>query len=126
MTRCKKKGGIILSGANDTYILGPPEITFPGVKHHEERLASIGLKLNYSKMKCYIKESKKSEIYHELREAANIPEGFTESEDGTTLFGLRAYGIPIGSEVFVTEWLITKGERIRSNMFEIGNLLDPD
>ena len=62
---------------------------------------------------------------HELREAANIPEGFTEGEDRTTLFGLRAYGVPIGSEVFVTEWLKTKGERIRSNMLEIGNLLDP-
>jgi len=76
-------------------------------------------------MKCYIKESKKSEVYHELREAANIPEGFIEGEDGTTLFGLRAYGVPIGSEVFVTEWLKTKGERITSNMLEIGNLLDP-
>jgi len=97
----------------------------PLVKLHEERLASIGLKLNYSKMKCYIKESKISEIYHELREAANIPDGFTEGEDGTTLFGLRAYGVSIGSDVFVTEWLKTKGERIRSNMQKIGNLLDP-
>jgi len=50
---------------------------FPEVKLHEERLASIGLKLNYSKMKCYVKESKKSKIYRELREAANIPEGST-------------------------------------------------
>ena len=114
-----------MSGADDTYILGPPEIAFPEVKLHKERLASIGLKLNYSKMKCYIKESKKSEIYRELREAANIPEGSTESEDGTTLLGLRAYGVPIGSEVFVTEWLKTKGERIRSNLLEIGNLLNP-
>jgi len=28
-------------------------------------------------------------------------------------------------EVFVTEWQKTKGERIRSKMLEIGNLLDP-
>jgi len=94
---------IILSGADDTYILGPPEIAFPEINRHEERLASIGLKFNYRKMKCYFKESKKSEMYHELREAANIPEGFTEGEDRTTLFGLRAYGVPIGSEVFVTK-----------------------
>jgi len=121
----QEKGGIILSGADDTYMLGPPEIAFPEVKLYEERFASICLKLNYSKMKCYVKESKKSEIYHELREAANIPEGLTECEDGTTLFSLRAYGVPIGNEVFVTERLKTKGERIRSNMLEIGNLLDP-
>ena len=114
-----------MSGADDTYILGPPEIAFPEVKIHEKRLASIGLKLNYSKMKCYIKESKKIEIYHELREATNSPEGSTESEDGTMIFCLRAYGVPIGSEAFVTEWLKTKRERIRSNMLEIGNLLDP-
>ena len=89
----QEKGGVILGGADDTYILGPPQIAFPKVKFHEERLASIGLKLNYSKMKCYIKESKKSEMYHELREAANIPEGFIEGEDGTRLSGLRAYGV---------------------------------
>ena len=46
----QEKGGVILSGADDTYILGPPQIAFPEVKLHEERLASIGLKLNYSKM----------------------------------------------------------------------------
>ena len=69
-------------------------------------------------MKCYIKESKKSEMYHELREAANISEGFIEGEDATRLFGLRTYGVPIGSEIFVTEWLKTKGERIRSNLLE--------
>ena len=50
-------------------------------------------------MKCYVKESKKSERYHELREAANIPEEFIEGENRTTLFGLRAYGVPIGSEI---------------------------
>ena len=83
-----------------------------------------GLNLNYSKMKCYIKESKKSEMHHELREAANIPKEFIEGENGTTLFGLRAYGVPIGSEIFVTEYLKTKGERIRSKMLEIGSLLD--
>jgi len=64
-------------------------------------------------------------MLHELREAANIPEGFIEGEDGARLFGLRAYGVPIGSELFVTEWLKTKGERIRSNLLKIGNLLDP-
>ena len=42
----QEKGGVILSGADDTYILGPPQIAFPEVKLHEERLASIGLKLN--------------------------------------------------------------------------------
>ena len=54
----QEKGGVILSGADDTYILGPPEIAFPEVKLHEERLTLIGLKLNYSKVKCCIKESK--------------------------------------------------------------------
>ncbi len=67
----QEKSGAILSGADDTYILGPPQIAFPEVKLHEERLVSIGLELNYSKMTCYIKESKKFEMYHELREAEN-------------------------------------------------------
>ena len=63
----QEKGSIILSGADDTHILGPPEIAFTEVKLHEGRLPSIGLKLNYSKMKCYIKESKKSELFVKFR-----------------------------------------------------------
>ena len=77
----QEKGGVILSGADDTYILGPPQIAFPEVK-----LQSVS---NSTTAKT------KSEIYHELREAANILEGFIEGEDGTTLFGLRAYEVPI-------------------------------
>ena len=42
-------------------------------------------------------------MYHGLRKAANILEGFIEGEDGTTLFGLRSYGVQIESVVFVTE-----------------------
>jgi len=47
----QEKGGVIFSCTDDTYILRPPEIAFPEIKRHEERLASIGLKFNYSKMK---------------------------------------------------------------------------
>ena len=92
-----------MSGADDRYILEPPESAFPEVKLHEEIISSIGLGLNCSKLKWFIKESKESEIYHELREAANILKVFTEGEDGTRLFGLRAYGILTGGEAFVTE-----------------------
>jgi len=51
----QEKDGVILSGADDTYILGPSQIAFPEVQLHEESLASIGPKLNYSKIKYYIK-----------------------------------------------------------------------
>ena len=52
----QEKGGVILSGADDTYILGPPQIVFPEVKLHEERLASISLKLNCRVLsKCEVK-----------------------------------------------------------------------
>jgi len=45
----QEKGGVIFCGADDTYILGPPEIAFPEIKRHKERLASIGLKLNITR-----------------------------------------------------------------------------
>ncbi len=99
----QEKGDAILSGADDRYVLEPPESAFPEVKLDEEIIASIGLGLNCSKLKRYIKESKNSETYHELREAADIPKVFTEGENGTRLFGLRAYGIHTGGEAFVTE-----------------------
>ena len=50
----QEKGGWLLAGANDTYLLGPPDIVFPEVKHHEERLQTIGLELSYPKNKKII------------------------------------------------------------------------
>jgi len=63
-------------------------------------------------MKCHIKETQKSKIYHELRETAIIPEDFIEGENGTRFLGLRAYELPIGKESFVMEWLETNGDRV--------------
>ena len=61
------KGGWLLTGADDTYLLGPPKIAFPKVKLHEERLQTIELELSYPKMKCYIAEEYCSDAYHHAR-----------------------------------------------------------
>jgi len=53
----RQKGGWLLAGADDTYILGPPDVTFPEFKLREERLKLIGLELSLPKMKCFTLKS---------------------------------------------------------------------
>ena len=40
-------------------------------------------------------------------------------------YGNKAYGIPIGDENFIQTWLDKKSLKIRSNIEEISNTLDP-
>ena len=94
----RQKGGWLLAGADDTYILGPPDVAFSEVKLQEERLKLIGLELSYPKMKCFIAEEHRNETYHQAREATGIAEGIIENENGDTFHGVKAYGIPIGTK----------------------------
>jgi hypothetical protein len=128
LSSLKSKGGWLVAGADDTYFLGPPSIVFPEVSPHADRLRSIGLHLNLSKMKSYIAPQYRTEDhYHLYRRQANIPEGILPSitDPSTSLFGLKAYGIPIGDPTFVSSWLSSKARHISSEITLIGETLDP-
>ena len=58
----KEVGGALMSGADDTYIIGPPEVAFRCLRKHKERLKKSGLELQLSKTKCYMKESRKTKL----------------------------------------------------------------
>ena len=52
--------GVLVSGANDAYLLGPPYAVSPLIEHHKERVSLSGLNLNVNKTKCYIHVQKYS------------------------------------------------------------------
>jgi len=112
----RQKGGWLLTGADDTYILGPPDVPFKEVKLHEERLKLIGLELNYSKMKCFINEEHRNETYHQAKEATGIAEGNVEDENGEAFYGVKAYGVPIGTKEYISHWLELKSKKMISNL----------
>ena len=45
----KDKGGWLVAGADDTYILGPLSVVFAEVREHKVGLETIGLALHYGK-----------------------------------------------------------------------------
>ena len=54
----REHGGCLMSGADDTYIIGPSEIAFKCLKEHKKRLEEAGLELQTTKTKCYKKNQK--------------------------------------------------------------------
>jgi len=122
----RQKGGWLLAGADDTYILGPPDVSFPEVKFHEEQLKLIGLEMSYPKMKCFIAEEHRNETYHQASEATGIAEGIIENENGDTFYGVKAYGVPIGTKEYIAHWLDLKSKKIISNLRKISDILDPN
>ena len=115
----------MLTGADDTYLLDPPEIAFPEVKLHEARLRTIGLELSYPKMKCYIADEHHNDAYYQERTSSGIDEGTIKDENGNTLYSLN-YSVPIGSDEYISHWLEQKSKKIISNLREISELLDPN
>ena len=48
-------GGALVSGEEDTRLIGTPGVLVECVKRHKERLVDSGLKLQIPRTKCYIK-----------------------------------------------------------------------
>ena len=48
-------------------------------------------------MKCYIDATHRNDAFQQVRQAAGIAEGSIVNEDGDTLYGVKVYGVPIGS-----------------------------
>ena len=92
-------GGSLMAGADDTYLIGPPEIVSPFIIKHKERLATVGLKLNVSKTKYYIHEDHRTMGYHE--QSGNIPEGHVVENNGSKAYGVKVYGIPLVSNRYI-------------------------
>jgi len=98
------------------YILGQTDVAFPKVELYEERLKLIGLELSYPKMKCFIAEKHRNETYHQAREASGIAEGIIKIENGDIFYGVKAYGVPIGTKEYIAHWLELKSKKIISNL----------
>ena len=80
----------------------------------------MGLNLTDTKVP-HINVAKRNEDYHALRREADIKER-TMVMDDMTHYGLRAYSILIGDELFVKHWLKDKSTNIAANILPGGDL----
>ena len=76
-------GSKLTAGMDDQTLQGPPDVIFPVIAKHEERLAKVGLVLRTSKSKCYIHPGYRDDSYHQLRLDAGIKEGIATHPDGS-------------------------------------------
>ena len=122
-TELHEHGGALLSGADDTYIIGPHAIAFRCVKKHKERVATSGLNLQLKKAKCYIKDEYNTVPYHAARD--KIQEGFVFTGLGRKVYGFNCYGVPIGSSPYVKEILHQRADRIIKTVSDTGTTMNP-
>ena len=85
----REHGGDLITGADDTYLIGPPEIVFPCLRRHKERVAKVGLNLQITKTKCHINAAHRSTAYHEHR--GDIAEGYITNTNGQKCMGITVW-----------------------------------
>jgi hypothetical protein len=89
-----------------------------------EDLATVGLKLQPHKSKCYIDEWHRDYRWNELR--GIISNGTIEDDDRNVHYGITTCNIPIGSVTFVKTYPNQKMNGILKGFASISNLLSPE
>ena len=104
---CQEGGGMTRAGADDVFAIGPPDVVLPAVQTFAESIRErCNLELQWSKCKVYQREG-------EL--PSYTPAGLTlagERVEGHFLRGFMCFGIPIGSEAFITHKLQEQAQEI--------------
>ena len=121
--KLRTHGGALIAGADDTYLIGPPEIVFPCIQKHRERVAVSGLKLNVNKTKCHIHKDYRNNEYHRLR--GDIEEGHVVNINGSKSYGVKVYGIPVGSNKYIEHVLGEQAKRIEHSILTTIRKMDP-
>lgn len=103
-------GGALIAGADDTYIIGSPAIMFVCICIHKERVALAGLKLNVSKTKAYVHKDFRNASYH--AHCTGIEEGHAANRNGVTPYRLKVYGIPVGSDRYIKQFLLNRQQEL--------------
>ena len=106
------------AGADDVFAIGIPSVVLPAIERFSENIrARCNLELQWTKCKVYMREGQLP---------PNTPAGLTlagEEVGGEFLRGFQCFGIPVGSEAYITHKLqeqanqiIEEGEKARKTL----------
>ena len=109
----QSKGEFLGSGIDDTYLVGPKEVVFAALLRHKQCLKELGLELHLGKTRCYIREGYRDAEFEMYR--GNIEIGYMETIEGVKEYGLKVYGVPMGSERYINISLEYKANKIMSD-----------
>lgn len=108
-TELQSHRGVLLSRADDTYIIAPPDVAFATLVRHCNRIATVGMQLNFGKTKCYIATEHHSQAFHVYRRY--IVKSSLTNTTGISHHSITAYGIPIGSPGYVFAFLDQRADK---------------
>ena len=102
-------GGIARAGMDDTYAVGPPDRVFPAVLRFKATLREeFGLELREDKSAYYIDPAGREGYDDDHPEgppfdalAGAVPPGSITGADGSVHYGIKVFGIPVGSRGYV-------------------------
>ena len=112
----RRVGGFLASGIDDTYLCGPKEEVFKALMRHKRRLKDLRLELHLGKTRCYVRDNHKDAEFELHR--GDIEFGYMISQEGIKEYGLKIYGVTMGSERYINISLNYKVNKIMSN-FEL-------
>lgn len=117
--------GDLVSGADNTYIIGSSHIAFFCLHRHKERVSLSGISLQLTKTQCYITAEKRPPKYHIIQEHIAEGKDITHANCTNDLRGITVYGIPIGTTAFTSNYLEKETERTKYNIVATCNQMDP-
>eukprot|EP00957_Ditylum_brightwellii_P088298 6726489-Ditylum_brightwellii.AAC.1 len=97
--------------------MGHPDATVPAVSNHKTHLQEVGLELNEDKTSCYIAERYGNNSYRCM--LGEMSEGMLQTDERLPVYGLKAYGVPIGDNTYIREFLRVKGKKFQGKMERI-------
>ena len=113
-------GGLARGAADDCYIMGPPDVAFLALNRFKERIRyRLSLKVQREKTEVYCQGELPLDTPADLPRAGVIL-------DGVFYPGMEVYGVAVGHNQYVANWLENKVEEIREVVDKTCSLLDDD
>ena len=95
-------GGNAWGGQDDIFVVGPSSVVFPAIDRFSEQTLQIcGLELQRSKCMVLSNGDLPADTPNDMTRAGDLIDGNFEP-------GMDVYGIPVGSETWVKNWLNNK------------------
>ena len=100
-------GGIARGGQDDVFVVGPSAVVFPAIdRFSEQTFQSCGLRLQRAKCLVLCNGDLPLDTPNDMNRAGDIINGTFEP-------GMDVYGIPVGSDAWVRNWLNIKVQNLK-------------
>ena len=121
---CQQGDGLARAGYDDVYAVGKPEVVLPAVIRFQQDLSNrCGLTMQWGKTEWF--------SWDEVLPPHTPPElkfagMFSEENNGEFMRGFMCYGIPLGTERYISHMLQQKAEEIAEDAIKTVQVLSGD